>query len=133
MQAALRLFVHELRRISPMSHGRFRTTIAVPGLVTLAAILLSGCGGPPLGPIPTRPSATEANPSDLPFVRPYRGESDTCMLTGESPETADYLDDAADLVACPTGSAAAALLVRDIRGREVGVSGDYTLYSVPRR
>jgi hypothetical protein len=113
-----------------MPRRHFRIAIAVSGL---AAVLLSGCGGPPLGPIPDAPRGPAASTSDLPFVRPYRGPSDSCMLTGESPETADYLDDAADLVACPTGSAAAGLLVRDVRGRQVGVSGDYTLYSVPRR
>jgi len=40
---------------------------------------------------------------ELYFVRGYRSESDSCKLTGETGFTNEFLDDAADLVSCPTG------------------------------
>lgn len=97
----------------------------------LAAGLLAGCGGPPLGPIPTPQAA--ASDSELSFVRPYRGPEDSCQLTGETAFTNQFLDDAADLVSCPTGSADAGTLIGEMGAAEVAQTDSYTLFSVPRR
>ncbi len=70
---------------------------------------------------------------DLRFVGGYRATDDDCQLTGETAFTIDFLDDAADLVSCPTGSDAAASLVDMNNARQVAETGGYTVYSVPRR
>jgi hypothetical protein len=70
---------------------------------------------------------------DLVFVRGYRFADDVCMLTGESAFTVDFLDDAADLVTCPTGHPAAAELVAETNASLVTQTNSFTLYSVPRR
>lgn len=70
---------------------------------------------------------------DLRFVGGYRATDDDCQLTGETAFTVDFLDDAADLVSCPTGSDAEQSLVKTYVPRQMGESGGYTLYSVPRR
>lgn len=70
---------------------------------------------------------------DLVFVRGYRFANDVCMLTGESAFTIDFLDDAADLVTCPTGHPAAAELVAETNASRVTQTNSFTLYSVPRR
>jgi len=70
---------------------------------------------------------------DLVFVRGYRSGNDTCMLTGESAFTIDFLDDAADLVTCPTGDPAASRLVAETNATVVTQTNSFTLYSVPRR
>lgn len=76
--------------------------------------------------------AAEHN-DDLRFVRGYRSTDDDCQLTGETAFTVNFLDDAADLVSCPTGSDAARSLVDMYRARQVAETGGYTVYSVPRR
>lgn len=70
---------------------------------------------------------------DLVFVRGYRSGNDTCMLTGESAFTIDFLDDAADLVTCPTGDPAGPRLVAETNATIVTQTNSFTLYSVPRR
>lgn len=70
---------------------------------------------------------------DLVFVRGYRFADDVCMLTGESAFTVDFLDDAADLVTCPTGHPAAAELLAETNASLVTQTNSFTLYSVPRR
>ncbi|MEM1129048.1 MAG: hypothetical protein AAGH83_00860 [Pseudomonadota bacterium] len=98
--------------------------------IAVMALGLAGCGGPPLGPIPTPSQAI--NDDALPLLRPYRGDEDLCQLTGEDAFTNQYLDDSADLVSCPTGSADAGTLITETGAVEVGQAQDYTLYSVPR-
>lgn len=89
--------------------------------------MLAGCNEPaPSGGI------SEPDP-ELVFVRGYRSADDDCKLTGESAFTADFLDDAADLVTCPTGSPDAASLVSETSASLVTQTNSYTLYSVPRR
>ncbi|WP_424832547.1 hypothetical protein [Ruegeria sp.] len=70
---------------------------------------------------------------DLRFVGGYRATDDECQLTGETAFTIDFLDDAADLVSCPTGSDAAQSLVDMYSARQMAETGGYTVYSVPRR
>ncbi|MDX1742218.1 MAG: hypothetical protein R3186_01295 [Ruegeria sp.] len=70
---------------------------------------------------------------DLRFVRGYRSGDDDCQLTGETAFTVNFLDDAADLVSCPTGSDADRSLVETYPAREVAQTGGYTVYSIPRR
>ncbi|WP_371223602.1 hypothetical protein [Roseovarius sp. 2305UL8-3] len=80
--------------------------------------------------------ATEPTPGDdpeLPFIRPYRDEGDQCMFTGESSVTVDYLDDAADLVVCPTDYEGRGVFVTETGAIEVGTYRTYTIYSVPIR
>ena len=79
------------------------------------------------------PAPDPVPPEDLPFVRPYRAEGDQCRLVGESDVTRAYLDDAADLVACPTEYEGRGVFVFETKAQEVAVYGDFTLYSVPVR
>lgn len=90
--------------------------------ILIAGVILAGCAQPE--PI-TGP--------DLPYVRDYRAKGDACFLVGESPDTVEYLDDAADLVACPTDYEGRGVFVVDTGAVEVDTVGAYTLYSVPRR
>lgn len=74
-------------------------------------------------------SPTTAAASRLPlFGDGYPGAGDPCRRVGESAETSNYLDDAADLVGCPDVASAAAL-----GGKVVATIGATTLVSVPRR
>lgn len=60
----------------------------------------------------------------------YRYASDACHLAGESALTAAYLDDSADLVACPKDIT----LIGNIEGaQEVLVTETHRLFSIPRR
>lgn len=98
-------------------------------LLPLASVVaLAGCG-------PTETTGTAGNASDpeLVFVRGYRSVQDSCQLTGENAFTSDFLDDAADLVSCPTGSADDASLRSETGARQVAQTASHTLYSVPRR
>ncbi|RBW57053.1 hypothetical protein [Ruegeria sp. A3M17] len=70
---------------------------------------------------------------NLRLVGGYRSTDDDCQLTGETSFTVNFLDDAADLVSCPTGSDAALSLVDMYAAREVAQTGGYTVYSIPRR
>ena len=77
---------------------------------------------------------TQLDPNGaLPLVRGYRGLEDSCSLTGESDFTRPYLDDAADLVTCPIGSAAEESLLAERNPTRVAQTVAYNLYSVPRR
>ena len=77
-------------------------------------------------------AVSEPDP-DLLFVRGYRSADDVCQLTGETSFTVDFLDDAADLVTCPTGHPAAVSLVAATSATVVTQTNSFTLYSVPRR
>lgn len=84
-------------------------------------------------PVPPAPSlGVRAPDSALFLVRGYRSESDPCRLAGETEFTVNFLDDAADLVACPTGSDAEAELVAATGAPELARTVSFTLYSVTR-
>lgn len=63
----------------------------------------------------------------------YRADGDQCRRVGESPETVAFLDDAADLVACPEGMENLGVFALDTGGIEVARLDGYVLYSVPVR
>ena len=110
----------------PATSGRSRWRVGIAGILSCVAAV-AGCGEPaPVGGI------SEPDP-ELVFVRAYRSADDACRLTGESAFTIDFLDDAADLVTCPTGGAAAATLVSETSAVMVTQTNTYTLFSVPRR
>lgn len=79
----------------------------------------------------TPPGATV--PAELPlFGAGYRSEGDLCRRAGESAYTNQFLDDAADFVACPPGTDPG-LFAFETGGREVGRLDGWILFSVPRR
>ena len=81
----------------------------------------------------THPVAIDEPDPDLYFVRGYRSENDPCKMTGETEFTNQFLDDAADLVTCPTGYEGAAEFIETTGARVATQTQSYTLYSVPRR
>ena len=93
-------------------------------------VLLAACQeAPSETPVKTVTAPNE----DLRFVGGYRSTDDDCQLTGETSFTVNYLDDAADLVSCPSGSDAAQSLVDMYNARYLAETGGYSLYTVPRR
>ncbi|MEL6205854.1 MAG: hypothetical protein AAFR47_11160 [Pseudomonadota bacterium] len=91
-----------------------------------------GAQGASVGPVTVSGRAVAPDPG-LSFVRPYRGAGDPCQLTGETQFTVDFLDRAADLVSCPTGSAAAAEIASVSGVQDVAQTRNFTLFRVPRR
>jgi hypothetical protein len=81
---------------------------------------------------PVEVAVSEPDP-DLVFVRGYRNPSDECQLVGESAFTVDFLDDAANLVACPTGSYAMQTLMAETGSRIVTQTNSFTFFSLPYR
>ena len=92
-----------------------------------AALFLTGCIETPV-----EVAVSEPDP-DLVFVRGYRNPSDECQLVGESAFTVDFLDDAADLVACPTGSSAMQTLMAETGSRIVTQTNSFSFFSLPYR
>lgn len=88
----------------------------------VAGILLAACSQP--APPPE---------TSLPLFGGYRSAEDTCQRVGESDVTNTFLDDAADLVGCPLGSAEAGSFAAETRGIPVATLDGYALFSVPRR
>ncbi|WP_347309951.1 OmpA family protein [Defluviimonas sp. SAOS-178_SWC] len=62
----------------------------------------------------------------------YPGAGDPCTRAGESDFTRDFLDDSADLVACPP-SVDADLFSSNLGGQEVAAFDGWSLISIPRR
>lgn len=101
------------------------TTYTLSALVMLWIGGLSACA---------QLDAAPDTASDLPlFGDGYRTAEDPCQRVGESSETVNFLDDAADLVGCPSGSAAAASFQSDTGGIPVATLSGYDLFSVPVR
>lgn len=91
------------------------------------ALALTGCVEAP-------PEVAISEPDlELVFVRGYRGAADECQLVGETAFTIDFLDDSADLVACPTGSAAKESLMLETGATMVTQANSFTLFSIPYR
>ena len=95
-----------------------------------AAAALAACTDTP--PSPETGVAPPPTNDDLYLVGGHRSEGDWCQLTGETAFTIDFLDHTADLVSCPTGSAAAQSLVETRDARQVAETGGYTVYTIPR-
>jgi hypothetical protein len=91
------------------------------------ALILTGC-------VEATPNVAISEPDpELVFVRGYRGAADECQLVGETAFTVDFLDDAADLVACPTGSVAMESLMLDAGATMVTQTNSFTFFSIPYR
>ena len=108
------------------------TTIRMKQLLTCIAILpaaffVAGCIGTPV-----EVAVSEPDP-DLIFVRGYRSPSDACQLVGESAFTIDFLDDASNLVACPTGSSAMETLMAETGAQIVTQTNSFTFFSLTYR
>ncbi|NOC94304.1 MULTISPECIES: hypothetical protein [Ruegeria] len=100
-------------------------------LVPLAVVAtLAACVDTP--PQTETGAAPPPTNDDLNLVRGYRSEDDWCQLTGETAFTGNFLDHTADLVSCPTGSAAAQSLVETSDAQQVAETGGYTVYTIPR-
>lgn len=131
--------------------------IAVAGTVLLAGCAESdmnftdpGNGGvinlvvPEVEPIPEpAPDGNDVLRNEVTFIWPsslrvlgdgYPAAGDHCRRLGETALVADYLDDSATLVGCPTGDAAEQIkqIVAD-GGKEVGAGDGVTFISVPGR
>ena len=92
--------------------------------IVLPAILLAAACTPV--PAPT--------PDPLPLFGPgYRADGDQCRRVGENAFTGEFLDDAADLVACPEDMENLGVFAIDTGGVEVARTQGYVLYSVPVR
>ncbi len=105
--------------------GTRASSLSACGLL-LSVGMLAGCTDP-------APNVAISEPDpELVFVRGYRSAVDDCKLTGESAFTVEFLDDAADLVTCSTGSSAATTLVSETSATMITQTNSYTLYSVPR-
>ena len=92
-----------------------------------AALFVSGCLETPV-----EVAISEPDP-DLVFVRGYRSPSDECQLVGESAFTIDFLDDAADLVACPTGSSAMETLMAKTGAQILTQTNSFSFFSLTYR
>lgn len=72
--------------------------------------------------------------TDLPiFGDGYRADGDQCRRVGESDATGEFLDDAADLVACPEDMENLGLFAIETGGIEVARIDGFVLYSVTFR
>ncbi len=84
-------------------------------------VLLMACDTPP-------PAS-----GDLPlFGNGYRADGDQCRRVGESAYTNQFLDDAADLVACPEDYEGVGVFETETGAVQVAFYQGYFLYSVPR-
>ena len=103
-----------------------RVEKVVSGIAGCTVVLaLTGCAE-------ATPKAAISEPDpELVFVRGYRGAADECQLVGETAFTVDFLDDAADLVACPTGSAAMASLMAETGAQMITQTNSFTFFSSP--
>ncbi|WP_223428831.1 hypothetical protein [Tateyamaria pelophila] len=107
---------------------RWRNTRSLAAVCALASsLVVAGCIETPV-----EVAVSEPDP-ELVFVRGYRSPSDECQLVGESAFTIDFLDDASDLVACPTGSSAMETLMAETDSRIVTQTNSFTFFSLPYR
>ncbi|AXI46638.1 hypothetical protein C1J03_11775 [Sulfitobacter sp. SK012] len=108
-----------------MNSGFKQVTFGLCALST--ALILLGCAE-------TTPDVAISEPDpDLVFVGGYRGPADDCQLVGESAFAADFLDDAANLVACPTGSVAMESLMAETGAAIITQTNSFTFFSIPFR
>ena len=114
------------RLIGSTAGGTLRRCVVAAGILSCVA-MTTACSDPTsVGGI------SEPDP-ELVFVRGYRSAGDDCRLVGESAFTVDFLDDAADLVACPTGSATMASLMAETGAQMLTQTNSFTFFSIPYR
>ena len=107
---------------------RWRNTRSLAaGCALASSLVVAGCIETPVDV-----GISEPDP-DLVFVRGYRSASDECQLVGESAFTIDFLDDAADLVACPTGSSAMETLMSETGAQIITQTNSFSFFSLPYR
>ena len=92
-----------------------------------AALFVAGFTEPPV-----EVGISEPDP-DLVFVRGYRSPSDECQVVGESAFTIEFLDDASDLVACPTGSSAMETLMAETGTQIITQTNSFSFFSLAYR
>jgi hypothetical protein len=100
-----------------------------PVALAITGAMLSACvevSSPPAGSGPSAP------PQLALFGTGYPNTGDPCRRAGESAFTANYLDDAADLVACPP-STDAGLFAFTYGAQQVATLDGWYLFSIPRR
>lgn len=103
--------------------------IAKTGVLLLSVIGLSACQIT----LPETPTQRPVPPADFAvFGSGFPNAGDPCRRAGESAFTNQFLDDAADLVACPPG-VDTATFAANFQAREVARRDFWTLFSVPRR
>ncbi|WP_261400079.1 hypothetical protein [Leisingera daeponensis] len=91
--------------------------------------LISGC----VEEAGTAQSPSDPGPIHLAlFGDGYPNAGDPCRRAGESAYTNQFLDDAADLVACPPGTDPG-LFAYTTGGRQVAKVDGWYLFSIPRR
>ncbi|THD81603.1 hypothetical protein E7811_16510 [Aliigemmobacter aestuarii] len=78
------------------------------------------------------PAPTDAGPESLPLMGGYRAEADPCRRVGEDAFTNQFLDDSADLVACPAGMENMGVFVTETGAVQVAEAAGFVLFSVPR-
>ena len=84
-------------------------------------------------PLACAPAPEPPSPSPgLPLMGGYRTLGDICQRVGEDAFTNQFLDDSADLVACPETYAALGDFIAITGASEVGLKAGYVLLSVPR-
>lgn len=106
----------------------------VVSLAAMTSLFVSACSGEGIpSEVDSEPDAsgTEASASELPaslapFGNGYPNAGDPCQRLGESPATAEWLDDSAILVGCPSSQAASG-----ITGVHVGLVDGAIIISVP--
>lgn len=96
-------------------------------LIAPATLILLVACVPSQAPLPVL-----SDPLPL-FGDGYPAPGDPCRRVGENAETVDFLDDAADLVACPDGTPAPASMFGPAQTRELARATGYVVYSVPTR
>ena len=112
--------------IGSTNSGTLRRCVGAAGILSCVA-MTTACSDPT-----SVRGISEPDP-ELIFVRGYRSAADECQLVGESAFTVDFLDDAADLVACPTGSAAMASLMAETGAPMITQTNSYSFFSIPYR
>jgi len=68
----------------------------------------------------------------LPLFAGYRSDDDLCQRVGENAYTNQFLDDMADLVACPVGYAGMDAFILATGAIPVDQAQGYVLFSIPR-
>jgi len=97
--------------------------------VLLSGLVLSACQLT----VGEQPDQRPVPPADFAvFGSGFPNAGDPCRRAGESAFTSQFLDDAADLVACPPGTDTATFAA-NFQAREVARRDFWTLFSVPRR